>query len=152
MNEIYAIEALSWEYHVPYDFYNTEVSSESLQEMLDGSYFAVVNDENKLIGFFCIGKSAQVPAGKQVDAYTKDYIDFGLGMKPDLTGKGNGYKFCSFILDSIQNKYNNKPIRLTVAKFNNRAIHLYEKLGFVKEKEFSTSRSDFMTMVKEHTK
>ncbi|WP_309299184.1 N-acetyltransferase [Ureibacillus sinduriensis] len=39
-------------------------------------------------------------------------------------------------------------IRLTVAKFNQRAIRLYEKLGFKKDKEFWTDRAEFMTMVK----
>jgi RimJ/RimL family protein N-acetyltransferase len=35
-----------------------------------------------------------------------------------------------------------------VAKFNERAIHLYEKLGFVYENEFDTKNATFITMVK----
>lgn len=44
--------------------------------------------------------------------------------------------------------YGNVPVRLTVAAFNQRAIHLYEKFGFVKEMEFAAVSVDFQTMRK----
>lgn len=148
MNEQYAKEVLGWKYNHPYDFYNNELTNESLQELLNGSYYAVVNPENKLIGFYCFGESAQVPAGHQFGAYVDEFIDFGLGMHPEETGKGNGYEFCLFILGFFQEKFKNIPIRLTVATFNKRAIHLYEKIGFVKSKEFNSNNCPFSTMVK----
>ena len=73
-------------------------------------------------------------------------------MNPNLVGKGNGFEFCSFIIKFIEENYNNTPIRLTVAKFNLRAIYLYEKLGFVMENEFSTDFAEFITMVKRGVK
>ncbi len=72
----------------------------------------------------------------------------GLGMNPKLVGKGSGLNFCSFILFYIEQNYKDIPIRLTVATFNHRAIHLYEKLGFVKKDAFSSDFAEFMTMVK----
>lgn len=69
-------------------------------------------------------------------------------MNPKLVGKGNGFEFCSFILRYIEEKYKGTPIRLTVAKFNQRAIHLYEKHGFVMKNKFSTGFAEFITMVK----
>lgn len=69
-------------------------------------------------------------------------------MNPKMVGKGNGFELCSFILRYIEKNYIGSPIRLTVAKFNQRAIHLYEKLGFVKKDEFTTDFAEFMTMIK----
>ncbi|WP_026693179.1 GNAT family N-acetyltransferase [Peribacillus kribbensis] len=141
-----AREILHWRYEEPYDFYNNELTDEAMEEMLDGSYYALLSDKKELAGFFCIGTNAQVPMGNQYDVYPKGFIDMGLGMKPGLTGKGNGFLFCSLILDHLKEMYKNIPIRLTVAEFNQRAIHLYEKLGFVKDNEFYTDRSVFLTM------
>ncbi|MFY3791897.1 GNAT family N-acetyltransferase [Ureibacillus sp. MALMAid1270] len=147
MNQRFAEEILSWNYEPPYDFYNNELSGESLKELLNSEYRAVVDIQNNLIGFFCVGDSAQVPIGWQFGAYSKPFPDIGLGLKPTLTGKGNGSRFFSFILEQIQ-KENQLQIRLTVAKFNERAIRLYEKFGFTKEMEFESPSAVFITMVK----
>lgn len=148
INEEKAKEILSWEYVKPYDFYNNEITEENIKELLDGTYYALMSDQHQLIGFFCMGKNAQVPIGNKYSVYSDDFIDMGLGMAPQLVGKGNGFTFCSFILSYIEENYKAIPIRLTVAKFNQRAIHLYEKLGFDAKDEFSTDFADFMTMVK----
>jgi len=148
MNEEIVKDILSWEYKKPYDFYNSELTDEDMKERLDGSYFALVNDNKEIFGFFCTGENAQVPVGKKSGVYSDDSIDMGLGMNPNSVGKGNGFEFCSIILRYIEKNYKGTPIRLTVAKFNLRAIHLYEKLGFVKKDEFSTDFAEFMTMVK----
>jgi len=68
-------------------------------------------------------------------------------MKPELTGKGYGSEFFSFILNQLQQE-SHSPLRLTVATFNTRAIHLYEKLGFTKVMEFTAS-TEFITMKKD---
>ena len=148
MNEEIAKDILTWKYEKPYDFYNSELTDEDMKERLNGSYFALVNDNKEIFGFFCTGENAQVPVGKKNGVYSDDSIDMGLGMNPNFVGKGNGFEFCSFILRYIEKNYKGNPIRLTVAKFNQRAIHLYEKLGFVKKDEFSTDFAEFMTMVK----
>lgn len=148
MNEELAKEILSWEYEKPYDFYNNELTDESVKELLDDSYYALVNEDQKLIGFFCTGDNAQVPVGRKFGVYSEFAIDMGLGMNPKYVGKGSGFEFCSFILRYIEENDKGTPVRLTVAKFNQRAIHLYEKLGFEKKDEFSTDFAEFMTMVK----
>ncbi|MFK9092043.1 GNAT family N-acetyltransferase [Bacillus salipaludis] len=150
MDEIFAEEILSWKYEAPYDFYNNEYSVDAVRELLSRSYSAVLDDQDEVFGFFCIGESAQVPIGAGFGAYSEDFIDVGFGMNPVFTGKGLGLSFLTFILQQISNVYGATPIRLTVAEFNSRAIHLYEKLGFVREMEFSHGDIVFMTMVK-HT-
>ncbi|PYF08276.1 GNAT family N-acetyltransferase [Ureibacillus chungkukjangi] len=148
MNNQFAIQILNWKYKPPYDFYNNEYSKEALEELLNSSYYALVDTENELFGFFCTGKSAQVPAGHAMGAYEERLVDMGLGMNPMLVGEGRGAEFCLLIIKLIEQDFQNAPIRLTVAKFNKRAIHLYRKLGFIEEHEFQTDRAEFMTMVR----
>ena len=152
MDEEYARQILTWKYEAPYDFYNNEESSESLNELLENPYYTVLNQNNDLVGFFCIGKAAQVPFGHTVGAYSEDLTDIGIGMNPTLTGQGLGSEFFSFILTYLKDSYKNDAIRLTVASFNQRAIHLYTKLGFVKKMEFNRESAAFITMVKYFTK
>lgn len=148
MNEEIAKDVLNWKYDKPYNFYNNELTDEGMKELLNGSYHVLVDEVKEIIGFFCIGESAQVPIGTLYGVYSDDIVDMGLGMNPNLVGKGNGFEFCSFVLQFIEENYKGTPIRLTVATFNQRAIHLYENLGFVMENEFSTDIAEFITMVK----
>lgn len=148
MEREFALEILKWKYEKPYDYYNNDPTAEDVKELLDGTYFALVNDEDDLVGFFCIGKNAQIPDGHQYGVYLESYIDIGFGMDPELTGKGHGYEFCSFILKSIEEKYRKTTFRLTVAKFNARAIHLYENLGFEKADQFRAYSREYWTMVR----
>ena len=148
MENQFAIQILNWKYEPPYDFYNNVYSKEALEELLDSSYYALVNAENELFGFFCTGKSAQVPAGHAARVYEERLVDMGLGMKPLLVGQGRGTEFCLIIINLIEDRFKSIPIRLTVAKFNERAIHLYEKLGFKEEHQFQTERAEFITMVR----
>ena len=146
MNEISASKILSWQYEEPYDFYNNELNAEGIKELFENNYSVVLNQNRELIGFFCAGSSAQVPSGAKVGVYIEDIIDIGLGMAPVLTGKGNGLIFFSFVLESLCKTYGNVPVRLSVATFNQRAIRLYEKCGFIKEMEFTTDSVEFQTM------
>ena len=143
-----AMKILSWKYEPPYDLYNNEVIEESIKELIDEGYIAVKDDTGSLIGFYCTGSSAQVPAGRVIGVYREPAIDIGIGMIPGLTGKGNGFNFLSFVLKELKGENKNHSIRLTVAAFNRRAIKLYENLGFNKVAEFRNEINEFITMVK----
>lgn len=142
-----ARDSLQWTYEPPYDFYNVDCNEETLRERLDGS-FQTVMDGDTLIGFFCTGHSARVPAGEDAGVYHERAIDLGLGMNPEWTGKGNGYAFGSFIIAHILSDDSSLPLRLSVATFNTRAVRLYEKLGFIKKASFRNSAVKFFTMVR----
>ena len=129
-----ASDILGWTYDELYDFYNNELTPEAVSEMLTDSYFAVLDTGKGLVGFFCVGKSAQVP--NDLYTYSQGFIDIGIGMRPELTGQGFGTSFFTVILSHINKTFENLPKRLTVAKFNHRAIRLYEKFGFSQEVEF----------------
>lgn len=143
-----AVTILNWVYDSPYDFYNNTVNEESIEELVNEGYRAVVDHAGSLIGFYCTGASAQVPAGREIGVYSETAIDIGIGLAPEITGKGNGFLYFSFVLKDLESSRQNQPLRLTVASFNIRAIKLYEKIGFRREAEFQTITNDFITMVK----
>jgi len=147
MSEKFAVEIVNWKYDAPYDFYNNEVTSESINEIIENPYFAVVNQCDELIGFFCTGFSAQVPIGHEYGAYSEEFLDIGIGMNPELTGRGLG---TIFFLKVLHNVEKDGPIRLTVAEFNQRAIRLYLKNGFIERKKFKKGSTEFIVMVKEN--
>lgn len=114
--------AFNWHYDGEYSFYDMEADQEDLEEFLKpdtrgNSMYAVTHD-NELIGFLYINKVAD------------RIIDIGLGMSPDLTGRGNGIDFLNAGLEFIQSKYEPGKITLSVASFNQRAIKVYQKIGF----------------------
>ncbi|RLL44906.1 GNAT family N-acetyltransferase [Oceanobacillus piezotolerans] len=147
MTEKYATEVLCWKYDKPYDFYNQILSSGAIMELLTYKYYVVLDDYLKVIGFFCTGKPARVPLGEKFYIYEEDCVDIGIGLKPELTGKGNGKTFLTFILRFLEES-DSRDIRLTVATFNKRAIKLYENVGFKEQIRFYKNDTEFMTMIK----
>lgn len=148
MSEELVADILTWSYEPPYEIYNLNDTEEDRVEFLSGAYQAILEEEKGLFGYFCTGDPAQVPPGRKFNAYLEGCIDMGLGMNPAYVGQNFGYEFCTFIINQIRKQYKDIPIRLTVATFNGRAVHLYEKFGFEKKDEFSTDHADFMTMIK----
>jgi [ribosomal protein S18]-alanine N-acetyltransferase len=123
---------LAWRYEGIYAFYDADPHDlhDGLQEMLDGSYYAATDEQGALVGFFCFGAPAQVPGGHLYGLYADDALDIGLGMRPDLTGRRLGRDFLTAGLDFARQRFAPATFRLAVAAFNQRAIHLYEKVGF----------------------
>ncbi|WP_339228993.1 GNAT family protein [Oceanobacillus sp. FSL K6-2867] len=148
MTEKYAIEVLCWKYERPYNFYNQVLTSHAIMELTGKKYYTVFDRYDVLVGFFCVGAPAQVPAGYPYGAYKEDCVDIGLGMKPAFTGRGLGLLFFSAILDFVSESHVGLDIRLTVATFNKRAIRLYEKAGFVQQAKFQSEQTEFITMLK----
>ena len=112
-----------WKYDGEYAFYDMTADSEDYEEItspdLRGDrYFSVFNGDD-LMGFFCV---------EQKD---RD-ISMGLGLRPDLTGQGRGGAFLAEILQFVRENYRFGAIRIEVASFNQRAVKVYERAGFVK--------------------
>ncbi|MGM9921540.1 MAG: GNAT family N-acetyltransferase [Bhargavaea sp.] len=143
ISEQEAKEITDWAYPPPYDFYNMNGEGE-----LHG--YEVIYENGHLVGFFCTGEEARVPAGYGAGAYPEEdgILDIGLGMKPERTGRGGGMAFLSFILDHLRTTRSPASFRLTVADFNERAIRLYRKAGFRESGAFSRENTRFLVMVK----
>ncbi|MBA4494935.1 GNAT family N-acetyltransferase [Paenactinomyces guangxiensis] len=142
-----AIDISNWQYEDPYSFYNLDGSLESIDEIMNGTYYSVRNENNELMGFFCFGSSAQVPSGIEVGVYLGDNaVDIGLGLKPNLTGQGLGLSFLQSGLDFAKNKFKPRIIRLSVATFNQRAITVYTRAGFKLGTKFLHKGTEFAIM------
>ncbi len=133
----HARDILGWRYLPPYDFYDPP--SEGPQEYFvrqflrpELRFHAVLDDSGRLVGFCSFGLDGQVPGG----CYTDDALDIGLGLRPELTGCGFGFRFVRSIVDHGIMLLSPERLRMTVATFNERAIHLYGKFGFVYESSF----------------
>lgn len=114
--------AHNWHYDGVYSFYDIEADEEDLAEFLDpkvrGDSMFVVSKNDEFIGFFSFNKVAA------------NTYDIGLGMRPDLTGKGKGREFLIAGIDFVKSRFKPDKITLSVATFNQRAIKIYRKIGF----------------------
>src|SRR2546421_416682 len=59
-----------------------------------------------------------------------DEVEVGLGLRPDLTGRGLGESFSRAALDFARAEWSPRRFRLYVAAWNRRALRVYERLGF----------------------
>ncbi|WP_211748444.1 GNAT family protein [Paenibacillus sp. Marseille-Q4541] len=149
MTEAYARDIATWTYPEPYQFYSMGDDEETIHELMDGSYHAALDEQGELIGFICTGEAARVPGGYAAGIYNNDQqIDIGLGMRPDLTGNGLGASFLVEGLHFIWNNKNQKNVQLVVATFNERAIKVYERVGFQKGRTFLSRDREFIVMNK----
>jgi ribosomal-protein-alanine N-acetyltransferase len=57
-------------------------------------------------------------------------VVIGLGLEPDCTDRGLGQAFVEAGLEYAKQKFDPAPFRFSVDTFNQRAIRVYEKLGF----------------------
>jgi RimJ/RimL family protein N-acetyltransferase len=104
----------AWRYEAPYDFYDDDREPVLNPER----FFAALGEDGTLVGFFYFEeKSGGV-------------LEIGLGLRPDLTGRGLGGEFLLRGLDFARTQFQPTQIVLNVAAFNERAIKVYERAGF----------------------
>jgi ribosomal-protein-alanine N-acetyltransferase len=137
MNDEEAREIAGWHYEPPYDFYDTTSDAGDLEELLDagqreGSYFAAFDERGALVGFFQFEREGKT-------------VDVGLGLRPDLTGKGLGLELVLAGLEFARRRFDPARFGLSVATFNGRAISVYERAGFRRGEVYThhTSGADY---------
>jgi RimJ/RimL family protein N-acetyltransferase len=116
-----------WIYDGIYSLYDH--SADHIDGFLDGTHYACTDVSGELIGFFCFGEDARIPTVEE-NVYDESFLDIGLGLRPDLCGKGYGLPFLKRGLDYAEQALSAKSFRLSVAVFNERAVKVYEKAGF----------------------
>jgi RimJ/RimL family protein N-acetyltransferase len=99
---------------------------------MNGEYYVAYDNDNdnKILGYICFGKSAQIPTLEKDMYIDETALDIGLGLNPTLCGNGFGSKFLADGISFAKLKFNASYYRLTVASFNQRAIKVYERVGF----------------------
>jgi len=118
-----------WRYDTPYDFYDWQADEHDLAELLDlgqrgDRYFSANDATGELIGYFGFGREG-------------DVVGVGVGLRPDLTGRGLGLAFLEHGLDFAGKRFAPTAFKLSVAAFNTRAITVYERAGFVVTRRFT---------------
>ena len=121
-NDAYASEVATWHYEPPYDFYDLASDPADAAEMRDpahASHFRAVlaDGDDRLDAFWYFDWHDEV-------------VEVGIGLRPDLTGRGLGESFLRAQLDYAAESWRPNTFRLFVAAWNGRAIRLYERLGF----------------------
>jgi ribosomal-protein-alanine N-acetyltransferase len=136
MDEASARAIAHWQYEPPYDLYNMDSGNvdEAVAALLDprNHYFSVAGEGGELVAFCCFGPDAQVPGGD----YGASALDIGLGLRPDLTGHGQGLHYVKAVLDFASATFAAAAFRVTVAGFNHRAQRVWKKAGFRRVQTF----------------
>lgn len=112
-----------WRYDPPYDFYDADADHRDPAELVDArrrgdKYFGAHDENGRLIGYFGLVALDRI-------------VGVGIGLRPDLTGRGLGQAFLEAGLEFARERFSPRLFRLSVAAFNERAIAVYERAGFV---------------------
>jgi len=122
MTQAEAEDVAAWRYPDEYAIYDADSVPDDLAELLDPArrgeaYFAARGHDGSLEGFV------------QLEA-AGDGVEIGVGLRPDLTGRGLGLPFTNVAIELARHR-GAERITLAVAAFNLRAIRVYERAGFV---------------------
>ena len=153
MNEGDALAVSRWRYGAPYSDYDMDCDP---SELLGRSYHAVADANGEIVAYCCFGRDAQVPGGHAAGAYDDPgLLDLGLGLRPDLTGRGLGLPVLMAVMEYAARQFEAKSFRLSVAAWNDRAIRCYENAGFIRESTFRSPSPrgewEFMLMTRRGT-
>ena len=123
MSQADAAVIADWRYQGPYAFYDWRADANDLAELLapelrGDRYFSAHDENGELVGFFSFQLAGEV-------------LVVGLGLRPDLTGRGLGLGYLESGLAYARDRYEPRRFRLSVASFNSRAISVYERAGFL---------------------
>jgi [ribosomal protein S18]-alanine N-acetyltransferase len=120
-----------WRYPGQYAFYNSTMremlaiwlAQAALRLLGRTVYYSVLGLRGELAGIFSFVLRGAV-------------VEIGLGMRPDLTGLGLGQEFVAAGLAFAREQFVPAGFRLDVARFNERAIRVYERAGFTATRTF----------------
>jgi RimJ/RimL family protein N-acetyltransferase len=106
-------ELATWRYEPPYDFYNGDEDPPKNPER----FLEARDDDGRLVGFLYFEMRG-------------DVLEYGLGLHPELTGRGLGLEFFLAGLEFGRERFRPRQVVLNVAEFNERAVRVYERGGF----------------------
>jgi len=111
-NDTYGREVATWHYEPPYDFYDLASDPHDAAEMHDPAhaahYRAVLGDGDGCLDAFWYFN------------WPDAAVEVGIGLRPDLTGRGLGESFLRAQLDYATGEWRPATFRLFVAAWNER--------------------------------
>jgi RimJ/RimL family protein N-acetyltransferase len=131
----------AWRYEPPYQIYNLDAPRDQVPRILaflvdPANAYWCIDGLSGLEAFCCFGLDAQVPGGH----YAAPALDIGLGVRPDLTGRGRGLSYAQAVIAFAHQRFARTALRVTIAAFNQRAIRVWEKAGFHRVHTFADAR------------
>ncbi len=145
MAEAGAQTLVSWRYEAPYDIYNLDSPDEqNICYFLEpqNAFYSITGQSGNMAAFCSFGPDGQVLGGD----YRANALDIGMGLRPNLTGQGQGLMYVKAVLDFARRAFAPAAFRVTVAQFNKRALRVWEKAGFRAIQTFQ-SKHDGQTFV-----
>ncbi len=127
----FAKQIAEWVYTDEYAVYNMP----SFTEMVNKNY-SLVNPE-RAKDFLCFALNNELVGYVKINKKPNNIIFLGIGLKPNLTGKGLGKKVLTAGIEQALFSYPNVKLMLEVRSWNARAIKCYTAVGF-KEVETKT--------------
>ncbi|MBJ7338189.1 GNAT family N-acetyltransferase [Mycolicibacterium sp.] len=131
-----------WRYRERWSTYDLSSPAGLLEEL--HLYSAVTDSAHAVVGFVCVGSAARVP-GLDADP---PFVDVGVGMDPDVVGKGSGRTFGKAVLDHLARRYPDRPLRAVVQAWNVRSLRFAVQCGFVDVGDMSSSDVPYRILVK----
>ena len=143
MNIKYANDMIcNWKYDEIYHIYDYKYEEDDLldKNKCGIEKFAVLNEKHVLVGELTV-EFLKKKLNPHEEGCVVDYsivknepngnydMWLGWGLKPELCGRGFGFKFISECIDFSLKKYNynGEYVKCAVAVFNERAIKVYKK-------------------------
>lgn len=125
-----------WHYEGAYAFYNAKESltAECPDQPAGENSFVWIDSGGEVLGHVSYGPDGRIPTVEGYE-YAGDALDIGLGLRPDLCGRGLGAAFVALCVQFGREQYGAARFRLSVAAFNERAIRTYKRAGFSVERE-----------------
>jgi ribosomal-protein-alanine N-acetyltransferase len=103
----------TWRYQPPYNFYDGDVEPVLNPER----FYEALDERGELVGNLYFEEKG-------------DALEIGLGLRPDLVGRGLGLDFVRAGVEFGRERFRPARVILNVATFNERAIKVYERAGF----------------------
>lgn len=132
-------EFRAWRYPAPYDVY--DLGDERLEDGVayfmqdDVACHVLIDDAGGVLGYCTFGTDGQVPGGD----YTRQGLDIGLGIRPDLIGRGRGAAWIDAVCHFAMKRFAPDRLRVTIAAWNERARAAWESAGFRSVRRFARS-------------
>lgn len=121
-----ALTVRRWRYPDEYAVYDL-----GLAILLFAAFIDAVVGKRSGIAFFGVTTDSDDLIGIASFAHKGSDVEIGLGLRPDLTGRGLGLAFVRAVMEIGRELFHPRTFSLTVATFNHRAITVYERAGFV---------------------
>lgn len=93
MTRVFAAQISGWTYENEYAVYSFSQEPATVLELMNGDYYAYLDAEGALAGFFCFGGSAKIPAAEPDAMLPKRWISAWAWSRA-CAGKGAAPHLC----------------------------------------------------------